>query len=893
MSQPQSPPTNPIPGAIYIEDLTGISWVWTGVAWIQAGPSSAYSAQTKTGMAIVPGFYSNLSGSGTGNIARIATQYGPTAPVNPAFGQTWVDTSDANRPITYVWTSPGSWTKTSDGTNNMYVQQTAPTDHEFGDQWYNTSTGELNVWDGTQWRLVSGTGSGGTAIAIQSYAVTPPAQAEGNVVYNTTTDTLYISDGSSWVEISKAPDYDTHSITGLSAPSVKKSGEPVEDGDLWVNTSNQVIKVKAGTEWKYLSSGTAGDAHVFYQSANPGMIRPDNENVRAGDLWINNVTQDTKVWNGSDWVSISVPQADIDTNSTVSVTEPVDDGTLKVGDLWVNETDYRLYYRNYAGAWTPLTSSTTITDTHGDSGSGDPNVTSPWNTGLRGDGATALSNGDQYIDTATNTIYWYSTSTSTWTPISSSVSTAEPQTLGTVYGFTSGDPEPAGRTVPGAGQTFLGWRAGSSTATVTQNSNYQVAIGTYVLDRTATPSDYNVVIGTYAGRDLSGGENVILGNSAGESATNLNFSVLLGTYAGASASSDELIAIGQQAGYNYSGDTHAIAIGNSALANATSPSGNIIGIGVGAGGNSAASDAIAIGYDAGRFVTAAGNNSVVIGSYGTSAGTGATVQTGEIILADNRRSDNVKLRINNFNAFGFPLTADAGNQTVDYGTNGQVLTSQGSLLPPIWSTAGGAEYMGMAQEGAPTTRPDGSALQTGDHYYENSLFEKNSASYYYSGSQWYSAHAVHEEGSGAPTRVLRLAGDALVENDFYIDETNAQLYRWDGGAWQRLSSTDHQQIVIPAGVSLREGFPTTRSDGTVLQIGDTFQSSTSFNGGTYYRTYYYNGSQWMPNGTHNFVDDATPNPAETFAGDTWSAPSLGRFYFAYDTGTGPTWTQIV
>ncbi len=100
--------------------------------------------------------------------------------------------------------------------------------------------------------------------------------------------------------------------------------------------------------------------------------------------------------------------------------------------------------------------------------------------------------------------------------------------------------------------------------------------------------------------------------------------------------------------------------------------------------------------------------------------------------------------------------------------------------------SGGSYYMGMTSEGGPGTRPDGSALVVGDHFVDNSVFAKNVENYWWSGSAWLSSSNVIIEGSGAPSSTSRFTGAALVENDFYIDETNAALYRWDSSAWQLL-----------------------------------------------------------------------------------------------------------
>lgn len=408
MSQPLNPPSSPVPGAIYTEDLTGISWVWTGVAWIEGGPSSNYSAQIKTGMALTPGFYSGLSttttgGSGT-NLAAIGTQYGATAPVNPSFGQTWIDTSDSLRPVTYVWTEPGSWTKTSDGTTNTYVQSVAPTDHEIGDSWYNTSSSELNIWDGAQWRQIVGTGGGGTAISLQSYATTPPVQTEGSIVYNTTEDKVYVSNGTSWVEMDQAPDVDTHSILAIAAPTVRANGDPLVSGDNWIDTSSNTINYYDGSAWVRLASATVGDTHSFWSASAP-LTRPDTTPLVAGDFWVDSNTAAVNVWAGSVWSPV-VNAKDNNTNSIVSSAQPIqrttaDDPNLQEGDLWVNSGDFSVHY--WTGVtWIPLSAQTSPTgDKHSFTGATTPTLVQ------RPDGNSLLV-GDQWVNTVTSVLYYWS-----------------------------------------------------------------------------------------------------------------------------------------------------------------------------------------------------------------------------------------------------------------------------------------------------------------------------------------------------------------------------------------------------------------------------------------------------------------------------------------------------
>ena len=473
MSQPLSPPASPVPGAIYTETLTGISWVWTGVSWIEGGASSNYSAQIKTGMALTPGFYSGLSSSQSGggsNLSSVATQYGAVAPTNPSFGQTWIDTSDPDRPVTYLWTDPGSWTKTNDGTTNTYVQATAPTDHEIGDAWFDTSSSQLNIWDGSQWRQGAGAG-GGTATGIQTYTADPAVQVAGSIIYNTSTGTLSVSDGSSWVEIDYAPDADTNSILAIAQPTLRVDGEALQAGDIWIDTVTNTINYWDGGQWIRLASATVGDTHSFWYSNAP-TLRPDNTSLIVGDIWIDSDDARAYVWDSSVWTPLATA-SDNNTNSIVGASAPSQrptssDTTLQVGDLWVNTTDFSISYFDGL-TWTALTAQVAATsDKHSFTGATNPTLTqrpdgNPLLTGdqyintitgvlsyydgvtwvslvgedthaFTGTGAaalvtrpdsTALLNGDIYVDDATDIAYYYDLATTTWKPFAGSVGSAD------------------------------------------------------------------------------------------------------------------------------------------------------------------------------------------------------------------------------------------------------------------------------------------------------------------------------------------------------------------------------------------------------------------------------------------------------------------------------------
>lgn len=910
MSQPLNPPSSPIPGAIYTEDLTGISWVWTGVAWIEGGPSSNYSAQIKTGMALTPGFYSGLSttttgGSGT-NLSAIGTQYGATAPLNPSFGQTWIDTSDSLRPVTYVWTDPGSWTKTSDGTTNTYVQSLAPTDHEIGDSWYNTSSSELNIWDGAQWRQIVGTGGGGTATSIQSYATTPAVQAEGSIVYNTTEDKVYVSTGAAWVELDFAPDEDTHSILAIAAPTVRANGDPLVSGDQWIDTSSNTINYYSGTAWVRLASATVGDTHSFWNATAPTQ-RPDTTPLVAGDFWVDSNTAAVYVYTGSVWSPI-VNSQDNNTNSIVSAASPTQrptasDPTLQTGDLWVNSGDFSINY--WTGvAWIPLTAQTSsagdkhsftgatiptivqrpdgnpllagdqwintvtnvisywtgsgwvavtaaATDTHSFTGTGVPSTSTrpdgsalqdgdfyvndtdnsayfydlsatAWkaiSTGATGNDthsftgtgtptltqrpdATALQDGDFYVNDTDNTSYYYDLSVTTWKQIGggSTVNQATPTIFGTVLGYTG-----TGGYGP-YGATYLGQLAGSTSTTGT----YNTILGSFSGTGISTGTN-NTFVGAKTAAALNTGSfNTAVGFNAFSNATTATYSTALGPNALSSASTaTRAIAIGSDAGKGMIGSVDTIAIGSGAGMNSFGSSNNVF-----------------IGTASGKTVTT--NNTTIIGKYDETS----TVADGTLILARNGLSgsaNDVFLRINESSAFGIP-TASTG-VAVNYGTAGQVLTSQGATAPPTWTaSSAGTDYIGMMNNADPSSRPDGSAFLDGDTYanYQNSTPGLASSHYYWVGDGFEPIGNVTHHANGAPTITVRRDGKALVVNDLYIDGTTGNLYRWNGTTWQQLAGGGSVSAATPTSLGTVYGDANTAYNASLGYLAGVNQSGPKY-----------------------------------------------------------------
>lgn len=268
--------------------------------------------------------------------------------------------------------------------------------------------------------------------------------------------------------------------------------------------------------------------------------------------------------------------------------------------------------------------------------------------------------GALFYDTTTDVFEVYNETTGAWEPATAPAAT--PHARGTLHGITDVNTQ----------DTIIGYKY-SSVNPLYNGDGLNTFIGYELPYDTLTTAQSCVTIGTYCGSNISSArDTVLIGKDAGYNVDTTSYTVVVGTSS----------AVNVETGFNRS-----VAIGSRAANNANG-----------------ANDCIAIGYQAmeadvtGTYMIAIGpkslqkinsNNTVVIGTYGTQAhyATEPTIPDGTFILARPSTTDNTLLRINENNAVGIPTSN--GSTTVDYGSSGEVLTSQGSGSPPIWAAAGG------------------------------------------------------------------------------------------------------------------------------------------------------------------------------------------------------------
>ena len=458
---PNNPPANPLPGAVYVDQSTNITWVWTGTYWLQAyGGSQNYNQQQQPTTAIIPGYYAEPSPDSW------FPSVGPTAPAYPSCGQIWVDNSvtpnyaqvwdcntnawiqlggipggDTNSIVSVVaptirvsgdalqsgdfWLNPindsisywngANWTQISTpDTHTIYSSLTPATRYNGdtlvpGDLWTDPDDNSLRYWNGVSWQPV---------VAIDNdhqLSATPPTlRPDGSgllvadLYTNTGSGTLFYWDGAAWNRYN-----DTDSFHSTAAPTTRPDGSNLEGGDQWFNPTTDQLFVYDATTLNWVLVTTA-DTHSWWSATAPA-TRPGGTALENGDMWTDSTANlygchPLKVWNSASTSWICVGEKDthsyLGTGVPAIVLRP-DGSNLLDGDIYIDIASQQGYYYNTAtSSWTLFGS-----DTHAWLGTGDP-VTAAFNTRPNG---TALVNGDIYIDTTSQQGYYYNTATSTWT----------------------------------------------------------------------------------------------------------------------------------------------------------------------------------------------------------------------------------------------------------------------------------------------------------------------------------------------------------------------------------------------------------------------------------------------------------------------------------------------
>jgi len=139
------------------------------------------------------------------------------------------------------------------GSGFTFVQDSTPAPDDVGDTWYQPSTGESFVWDGTEWVLFA-SGAAGSGFTFTQDAV-PVAEDTGDTWFRTSDGAsfVWVDDGNSTQWVQFAPGGGSGS--GGSGFSYVRDTAPVpkKEGDTWFDTSTAA---SGGTSWVALDEGS-------------------------------------------------------------------------------------------------------------------------------------------------------------------------------------------------------------------------------------------------------------------------------------------------------------------------------------------------------------------------------------------------------------------------------------------------------------------------------------------------------------------------------------------------------------------------------------------------------------------------------------------------------------
>ncbi|MCG8858728.1 hypothetical protein [Tenacibaculum finnmarkense] len=149
---------------------------------------------------------------------------------------------------------------------------------------------------------------------------------QGALVYNTTDKCVFMYNGIAWVSLCNLA---TSSIKVTPAPTAPTLNNNL--GDFWINTTTNQTSLFDGTNWVLLNSTTNTGSTV---EVTPAAAAPANPN--KGDFWINTTTNQTSLFDGTNWVLLN---STTNTGSTVEVTPAAAaPANPNKGDFWINTT---------------------------------------------------------------------------------------------------------------------------------------------------------------------------------------------------------------------------------------------------------------------------------------------------------------------------------------------------------------------------------------------------------------------------------------------------------------------------------------------------------------------------------------------------------------------------
>ncbi|MCG8238451.1 hypothetical protein [Tenacibaculum finnmarkense] len=173
---------------------------------------------------------------------------------------------------------------------------------------------------------------------------------QGALVYNTTDKCVFMYNGAAWVSLCNLA---TSSIKVTPAPTAPTLNNNL--GDFWINTTTNQTSLFDGTNWVLLNSTTNTGSSVKITTDPTAPANPNN-----GDFWVTN--NETKIWDAttSTWVLLN---STTNTGSSVKITtDPTAPANPNNGDFWVTNNETKIWDAT-TSTWVLLNPTTNTTST--------------------------------------------------------------------------------------------------------------------------------------------------------------------------------------------------------------------------------------------------------------------------------------------------------------------------------------------------------------------------------------------------------------------------------------------------------------------------------------------------------------------------------------------------
>ncbi|MCD8432177.1 hypothetical protein LNJ05_05330 [Tenacibaculum finnmarkense genomovar ulcerans] len=172
---------------------------------------------------------------------------------------------------------------------------------------------------------------------------------QGALVYNTTDKCVFMYNGAAWVSLCNLATSTVEVTPAAAAPANPNKG------DFWINTTTNQTSLFDGTNWVLLNSTTNTGSSVKITTDPTAPTNPNN-----GDFWVTN--NETKIWDAttSSWVLLN---STTNTGSSVNITtDPTAPANPNNGDFWVTNNETKIWDAT-TSSWVLLNPTTNTTST--------------------------------------------------------------------------------------------------------------------------------------------------------------------------------------------------------------------------------------------------------------------------------------------------------------------------------------------------------------------------------------------------------------------------------------------------------------------------------------------------------------------------------------------------